>query len=158
MISIDTLRVAPALSIRQPWAELIVSGKKDVELRNWTDNYRGPVWIHTGAQIDNRAAAHFQQSELFRGGLIGVADLTDIRLLTQRLFASWKDRHLDFSVFPFDRELYGWVFTNVCRLPSPYPCKGALKLFAVDISDLPGKELEAVVSEFNERDIGQDNL
>ncbi|MBY5731498.1 ASCH domain-containing protein [Rhizobium leguminosarum] len=149
MISIDTLRAAPALSIRQPWAELIVSGKKDVELRFWKDNYRGPVWLHTGAQVDERAAAHFQQNDLFKGGLVGVARLTEIRLLTQRLFASWRDRHLDFSDFTIHRELYGWVFTNICRLPKPYPCKGALKLFAVDTSGLSDDALQGVAAQFD---------
>lgn len=35
-----------ALSIKQPWAELIASGKKDIENRTWKTNYRGRVLIH----------------------------------------------------------------------------------------------------------------
>ena len=34
------------LSIRQPWAWLIVHGHKDVENREWATDYRGPLLIH----------------------------------------------------------------------------------------------------------------
>ena len=30
-----------ALSIRQPWAELILQGRKTIELRTWKTCYRG---------------------------------------------------------------------------------------------------------------------
>ena len=41
----DTLK---APSIRQPWAWLIVNGYKDIENRDWTTNFRGRVYVHTG--------------------------------------------------------------------------------------------------------------
>ena len=41
-----------ALSVRQPWAELIVAGLKDVENRTWRTDYRGPVLIHAGMKIE----------------------------------------------------------------------------------------------------------
>jgi hypothetical protein len=37
-----------ALSIRQPWAHLIVAGIKQIENRTWTTRYRGPLLIHAG--------------------------------------------------------------------------------------------------------------
>ena len=41
-----------ALSIKQPWAWLIVNGIKPVENRDWYSNYRGPLLIHAGKTID----------------------------------------------------------------------------------------------------------
>lgn len=35
-----------ALSIRQPWAWLIVAGHKDIENRDWPTNFRGDCLIH----------------------------------------------------------------------------------------------------------------
>ena len=35
-----------ALSIRQPWAWLIVCGHKPLENRSWPTPYRGPLLIH----------------------------------------------------------------------------------------------------------------
>ena len=43
-----------ALTIRQPWAALIVQGIKTIETRGWNTNYRGPLAIHAGAGVDIR--------------------------------------------------------------------------------------------------------
>ena len=32
-----------ALTIKQPWASLIVHGIKDIENRTWRTDYRGPL-------------------------------------------------------------------------------------------------------------------
>src|SRR5436189_5084024 len=37
-----------ALSVRQPWAWLIVNGYKDIENRDWATKRRGRIWIHAG--------------------------------------------------------------------------------------------------------------
>jgi ASCH domain len=41
-----------ALTIRQPWAELILRGRKPFELRSWRTKYRGPLVIHAAAKVD----------------------------------------------------------------------------------------------------------
>ena len=38
-----------AITIKQPWASLIVHGIKDVENRSWKTNYRGRIYIHAGS-------------------------------------------------------------------------------------------------------------
>lgn len=38
-----------ALSIKQPFAALIVHGIKDIENRTWKTNYRGKIYIHASA-------------------------------------------------------------------------------------------------------------
>ncbi|MGL4619937.1 MAG: ASCH domain-containing protein, partial [Chroococcidiopsis sp.] len=51
-----------ALSIRQPWAWLIVNGYKDIENRNWRCYYRGLLLIHaskTFRKYDYREAMDF---------------------------------------------------------------------------------------------------
>lgn len=35
-----------ALTVKQPWANLIISGLKDIENRTWKTNFRGRVYIH----------------------------------------------------------------------------------------------------------------
>lgn len=39
------------LTVKQPWAELIVSGIKDIENRTWRTNFRGRVLIHTAKSV-----------------------------------------------------------------------------------------------------------
>src|SRR5690349_14501124 len=41
-----------ALSIRQPWAWLIVNGHKPVENRSWPTKYTGKLLIHAGQRFE----------------------------------------------------------------------------------------------------------
>jgi hypothetical protein len=41
-----------AISIKQPWAWLIVNGYKDIENRTWRTKHRGEIMIHTGKGLD----------------------------------------------------------------------------------------------------------
>ena len=74
-----------ALSIRQPWAWLIVHGGKDIENRTWATKYRGPVLIHTGKKINveahNRLVAEGiglpPIEDLETGGIIGRCNIAD---------------------------------------------------------------------------------
>ncbi|MFJ3685562.1 ASCH domain-containing protein [Pseudomonas sp. NPDC090208] len=80
-----------ALSIRQPWAWLIVHGGKDVENRSWKwhPKFRGRFLVHAaqGMTKDEYAeAAEFASSlgvtvppadQLLRGGVIGSVVLAD---------------------------------------------------------------------------------
>jgi hypothetical protein len=38
-----------ALSVKNPWAELIACGRKTIELRTWQTSYRGPIVIVSSA-------------------------------------------------------------------------------------------------------------
>lgn len=46
-----------ALSVRQPYAWLIVNGIKDIENRTWRTGYRGPVLIHASKNYPKREHA-----------------------------------------------------------------------------------------------------
>src|SRR5262249_49168569 len=117
------------LSVKQPWAQLIIEGRKDVEVRSWSTDYRGPLWIHTGQKLDSYATERFGQRDLFRGGIIGCAVLCGIRPFCSKSWEAWRSRHLDDA--PFNEELakYGWIFRNPKRLERPIPVKGSTGLF-----------------------------
>lgn len=76
------------LSIRQPWASLIVAHGKDIENRSWSTAYRGPLLIHAAAtrsaadwiaavELCRRIGVAFtlRPSQVPMGGLVGVVDL-----------------------------------------------------------------------------------
>ena len=64
------------LSVRQPWASLIASGRKSIELRSWSTSYRGPVLIVSGAKP--WAGEHgYELGPL--GVTLCVVDLVDVR-------------------------------------------------------------------------------
>lgn len=75
-----------ALSIKQPWAHLIISGAKPVENRTWTTAYRGLLYIHAakrwrGSDCDLVHKVHGVRVDfgaLRFGGIIGMVELYDI--------------------------------------------------------------------------------
>lgn len=57
------------LTIKQPWATLIMQGDKRFEFRSWQTKYRGDLLIHAGKGIDkenveSRIAAKLETEEL----------------------------------------------------------------------------------------------
>lgn len=81
-----------ALSLRQPWAWLVVHGGKTIENRKWNTKFRGEFLIHaakgmTGdeyadalefAMSVNNRNPFPQSADLRRGGIIGRARLVDV--------------------------------------------------------------------------------
>ena len=81
-----------ALSIRQPWAWLIVHGYKDMENRDWRIYQRGKILVHASKGCTRReyeAAVAFAQlllpagvvipclEDLPRGGICGSVEIAD---------------------------------------------------------------------------------
>lgn len=120
----------PALSVKQPWAELILEGKKTIEIRTWAVDYRGPVWLHTGKSPDEAATARFGSSPLFLGGFVGIVTIEEIVPFDRERWEKWRPQHLDNG----DRRpnFLAWLLSDVRRLDNPLPARGGLKLFTVD--------------------------
>lgn len=43
------------LSLKQPWAWAVATGRKKVENRSWSTPYRGTVYIHASKKLDRAA-------------------------------------------------------------------------------------------------------
>ena len=111
-----------ALSVRQPWAWLIVNGIKDVENRSWRTHHRGPLFIHAslsaGGYTEDIECVERKHGisvprELDTGGIVGVVDVLDC-------VESHKSKWFQGK--------FGWVMANAHRLKFR-PCKGAVRLF-----------------------------
>jgi len=82
MGSVHTREVR-VLSIRQPWAELILSGTKDTENRTWATQWRGRLVVHAGRRFDTSGALVVAGLGITvprpaPTGYLGVADLVDV--------------------------------------------------------------------------------
>jgi hypothetical protein len=73
-----------ALSIKQPWAWLIVNGFKDIENRSWSSRFRGVFLIHAGKDFDDvgyqYVRANFdiklpEKNSFQSGGIVGSAEM-----------------------------------------------------------------------------------
>jgi hypothetical protein len=136
-----------ALSLKQPWATLLVHGHKTIEVRRWPTRQRGRIYIHAARVPDPRPAAwkhvpdHLKdEATRLVGGLIGEADLTGC-VIYRSLAAFCKDQpcHLNEAEW-FDGSIfYGFKFANAAVAPfRNYP--GWMRFFPV------GKTLPARVA------------
>lgn len=121
------------LSVKQPFASLIVEGFKPFENRTWTTAYRGPVWIHAS----KRAFTDWQEFLLTlgllpddveeiegsvetTGAIIGVAWLEAIYAAIDMPREHTGNTHAEGP--------YCWHFTESAPV-EPVPMKGKLNLF-----------------------------
>ena len=115
-----------ALTIKNPWAALFVSGTKDIENRSWPIRYRGWIFIHAGK---TREDAEWEACRsLMRhagipltpengtshyGGIVGIARIVDC--VTQH-------------PSPWFTGPFGWVLGEA-RPVRFHPCRGAQGLW-----------------------------
>jgi ASCH domain len=119
---------APALSIRQPWLELILRGLKSIELRTWTTDYRGPLWLHAPMKMDRfHDQLALGEARLFLGGYVGCAVLRTILPIDARRWEGWRLDHRDPG--PYAPGYFGWVLSDVVRFGEPLSAPGRLGLF-----------------------------
>ncbi len=119
------------LSIRQPYAQLIVVGEKDVENRTWRTSYRGPVLIHASLRVvphddaflasELRACGYDWPDTLLTGGIVGVATLVDCVTESD---SEWFDGPV------------GWLLEDARPIPF-FRLTGRLGLFEVPDDILP---------------------
>lgn len=105
------------LSVKQPWASLIASGRKTVELRSWSTKYRGPVLILAGSGIWR--GTEYPTGP--RGVALCVVDLADVR-------AAAPDDTAAACIVPPEGYGFAWVLENP-RPVRPVPVKGRLGLY-----------------------------
>ena len=74
------------LTIKEPWATLIIDGYKKYEFRSWKTNYRGKILIHAGMSEEKDMLKKFKDYNLncSKGMIIGEALLTDCILVTKK--------------------------------------------------------------------------
>ena len=74
-----------ALTIKQPWAQLIIEGYKKYEFRSWKTKYRGKILIHAGMSLERAMANRFKDYNLeyTNGAIIGEAVIEDCILVDE---------------------------------------------------------------------------
>ena len=120
-----------ALTIRNPWATLIVEGYKEYEFRSWKTNYRGKILIHAGLGIDKELLEKFKDYDLdyIGGAIIGEADLVDCILVDEHLNNKLKKSNPRVYSKSKYTENYAWKLDNIKKYDKPIFIKGQLGLW-----------------------------
>lgn len=123
----------PALSVRQPWASLIVWGLKRIEVRTWTTDYRGALLIHASKTLDQEALRRYPLDHLVVGALVGAVRLVEVEPFTPDLWAKLREDHLDLHPLPRQPSFYAWHLSDPQCFTEPPPWRGDRGLFAVEV-------------------------
>ena len=104
------------LTIKEPWASLIINGYKEYEFRSFKTNYRGKILIHAGLTLEKNNAIKFNNYNLDygHGEIIGEAYITDCILVDDE----------------FENKL-----EHVIKYNKRISCKGKLGLWNFDIDN-----------------------
>lgn len=142
----DAWRTLKALSIRQPYAGLIMAGIKNVENRSWLTRYAGPLaivstknpdaakwWGPMRGKCQKLGVAFPEELCRINGAVLGVVDfnyligydaegfaVTDHPTLTPVDFKDW-----------WDPDMIGFIFENPRVLNTPIPISGRLSLYTL---------------------------
>ncbi len=109
-----------SLSVKQPYADYILDGKKTIETRVWNTKFRGAFLVHSS------------------GTIIGKANLVDvISYKDDEDFLTDSQKHMVTleslqKLGWAGRKKYGFILKDVKRISKPFAVKGRLGFFEVD--------------------------
>lgn len=132
-----------ALSVKQPWATLLVHGYKTIEVRRWPTARRGRILIHAARVPDPRPEGwdlvppELAEAARLSGGIVGTGDLTDcVEYRGPDAFSADQCHHRNPTAWFQEPLLYGFRFRNLTPLPFR-PCSGWMRFFPVDEVEQP---------------------
>ncbi len=124
------------LTIKQPWATLVMQGDKRFEFRSWQTKYRGELLIHAGKGIDKEAVkrlANYLPKELPQGKILGKVTLVECIKMTPEFKEELiKENSYIYTKSSF-QENYGWQLEDVYVFNEPIDAKGHLSLWVYDL-------------------------
>lgn len=112
-----------ALTVRQPYAELIAAGDKTIEVRSRPTSHRGPLAIHSAKAL--ASGLECLCDELPVGCVVAVVDLVGCRELAPEDIPST----MAFDAFDVSG-LYAWELANPRRV-CPVEWRGQLNLWSL---------------------------
>lgn len=121
------------LSLKQPFAELLVSGKKKIELRKWNTKFRGEFLVHASKKVDLEACKrnNIDPNKLVGGAIVGKSILYDVKTYhNKRSFKEDIKKHLSAAIYPDYK--YGFLIKGARKFRTPLVTPGKLRFFTVD--------------------------
>lgn len=112
-----------AITIKEPWADMIAYGDKTIETRTWNTAYRGPLLICSSK------TPHTDNS----GKALAIAILAAVRPMLP------EDEEA--ACCPFAEGRYAWILEEIKPLKRQVDVKGQLRLFEVNLTK---REMEVV--------------
>lgn len=121
------------LSIKEPWASLIMNGTKKIETRSWKTKYRGEIYIHASlskAKITKSEVYELIKDMNFKCGyIICKCNLVDCIYMTDEYVNDMKTNHYEeYICGHYEVGRYAWIVEDV-KVIEPIKAKGKLGLW-----------------------------
>ena len=109
-------------------------GRKTVEVRTWSTQHRGELWLHAGTRPDRKTLQRFNMADdnLVFGALVGRCELYDCLEFSAETWDLWRTQHLNEG--PLEKRQFAWILKKPVRV-QPRPLKGRLGLMQIDALD-----------------------
>ena len=170
-----------AITIKQPWASLIVEGIKDIENRTWKTSFRGRVLIHAGmnaAPFSNSPNAAIikkfigeitkngtDYSQYPFGSIIGSVDIVDCVVNHASIWAEPEYDTIcevggchsptcDGCGKSKTIKAYNWVLANPVKFTKPIIARGKLSFWEseIEVCHICGQPSDLICAECGDRD------
>ena len=130
------------LSVCQPFAELIVQGKKTIELRRWNTKFRGEFLVHAAKNILIEDCKRMKiSSSITTGAIIGKVKLTDVKKYeSDKELKSDKKKH--HSLSDITKNKYGFILESPKKLRVPIPYSGKLNFFEFHPDEMKNDDMK----------------
>ena len=121
------------ISISQPFADLVISGEKSIELRNWNTSFRGEFLIHAPIKKRTKDCKRLKiNKKLITGAIVGKATLFDVKKYNS-INELKMDQKYHHAAKDFHNAKYGFIIKKATRFRIPIPWKGQLGFFEVKL-------------------------
>ena len=131
------------LSVCQPFAELIIQGKKTIELRKWNTKFRGEFLVHAAKNIleDDCKRMKISPKTVTTGAIIGKVNLVDVKKYDsdKELKADKKKHH---SILDNTKNKYGFILENPKKLRVPIEYLGKLNFFEFHPDEIKNNDVK----------------
>lgn len=135
--------------MNQPFADLVVTGHKTIELRGWKTRHRGEFYVHASKKsmmdfVDDEILKRIYTDgqEVVTGAIVGKATLYGIRdycstveenpdFINMDLLREDADKHLAMGYEEGKQRLYGFLIKDAVKFKKPIPYMGQLNFFNV---------------------------
>ncbi len=138
------------LSVSQPFAELIISGKKTIELRSWNTKFRGEFLVHAPLSVKTKDVRRLKINKKFvTGAIVGKTILYDVKKYNSKKEIK-EDGRFHHAEKDFQNKTYGFILKNSKPFRVPIPWKGQLGFFDVDVPKMKTGNREIVADIIDE--------
>ena len=121
--------IMKVLSIKEPYASLIMMNIKKIETRSFKTKYRGELYIHASLSKSNQNSELSKLISPMYGEIICKCSLVDCVLMTDEFIENLKKENpMEYKCGNYEVGRYAWILEDV-EIIKPIKAKGKLGIW-----------------------------